>query len=204
MTDHPHRAALLVVDAQNDFCAGGALEVPQSRRVIDALNRHLETARRQHLPVYASRDWHPPRTTHFKPFGGEWPVHCVQHSVGAAFHPDLRLPRDILVVTKGDGDDAPGYSAFDGRLPSGETLLSDLQRRGITHLYVGGLATDYCVRASVLDALRAGLQVTVLDDAIAGVDVSPGDSARAREEMMRHGAAGGTTLEGGASAAAAS
>ena len=187
MTDHA-KSALLVVDVQNDFCTGGALAVPGSDAVITALNRHLDEAARAGMPVYASRDWHPANTTHFKDFGGLWPVHCVQSSSGAEFHPDLQLPRDTIIVSKGERDDAPGYSAFEGTTPAGEPLLADLQRRGVTHLYVGGLATDYCVRASVLDALKAGLEVTVLEDAIAGVEITPGDSERAREEMRTRGA----------------
>lgn len=186
--DDATRAALLIVDVQNDFCTGGALAVPGSEAVVAALNRHLEDAARAGIPIYASRDWHPAQTTHFKDFGGEWPVHCVQRSPGAEFHPDLRLPPDATIVTKGERDDVPGYSAFEGTTPSGEPLLADLTRRGIERLYVGGLATDYCVRASVLDALKAGLDVTVLDDAIAGVDVTPGDADRARDEMRARGA----------------
>lgn len=182
------QSALLVVDVQNDFCTGGALAVPQSERVIDALNRHIARASSSSTPVYASRDWHPPHTTHFKGLGGEWPVHCVQNSRGAEFHPALQLPTTAIVITKGDRADAAGYSAFEGTTPSGQTFLSDLRQRGITHLYIGGLATDYCVRASVLDALGAGLQVTVLDDAISGVDLTAGDSDRAREEMRARGA----------------
>jgi nicotinamidase/pyrazinamidase len=138
--------------------------------------------------VYASRDWHPALTTHFKEYGGAWPVHCVQNSPGAEFHRELHLPPDAIIVTKGDRADAAGYSAFDGVTADGNPLLSDLRRRGIRHLYVAGLATDYCVRASVLDALAAGFRVTLLEDAIAGVDVAPGDSARAIDEMRRHGA----------------
>jgi nicotinamidase/pyrazinamidase len=181
--------ALLVVDVQNDFCSGGSLAVPGSERVIASLNQHIRSAVNAGIPIYASRDWHPARTSHFADFGGEWPAHCVQDTVGARFHPDLQLPDDVIVITKGEREDSPGYSAFDGTTRKRRTFLQDLQERGIAHLYVGGLATDYCVRASVLDALNVGLQVTVLDDAIAGVDVTPGDSARAREEMQSMGAA---------------
>jgi nicotinamidase/pyrazinamidase len=186
--DHGRSAALLVVDVQNDFCTGGALAVAQSERVVEAMNRHLERAERDGLPVYASRDWHPRQTSHFADYGGEWPVHCVQGSTGADFHPDLRLPADVIIVTKGERDDAPGYSAFEGVTAEGRPLLDDLHARGIRHLYVGGLATDYCVRASVLDARRAGFDVTVLEDAIAGVDLAAGDADRALDEMRRQGA----------------
>ena len=191
---HSEHSALLVVDVQKDFCTRGALAVPGSEAVIDALNRHIDEARWRGIPIYASRDWHPPTTTHFKPFGGEWPVHCVQDSPGAEFHPDLRLPPDVTVVTKGDRPDAHGYSAFEGRTPDGRRLLEDLQQRGVTHLYVGGLATDYCVRASALDALGAGVGVTLLEDAVAGVDIQPGDSERAISELRERGAEFATAL----------
>lgn len=186
--DTSERSALLVVDVQNDFCTGGALAVPGSEGVVRALNHHIEHAVEAGMPVYASRDWHPQVTTHFEQFGGLWPVHCVQGSEGARFHPDLRLPPDAIVVTKGDRPDAHGYSAFEGRTAGGAPLLEDLQRRGITHLYVGGLATDYCVRASTLDALSSGIRVTLLSDAVSGVEVQAGDSERALHEMRDHGA----------------
>jgi nicotinamidase/pyrazinamidase len=181
-------SALLVVDVQKDFCPGGALAVPDGDRVVPALNRHIADAVARGWPIYASRDWHPPVTQHFQPYGGEWPVHCVRDSEGARFHPGLQLPASTIIISKGQAPDKPGYSALEGSAPDG-TLLSDhLHGRGIDHLYVGGLATDYCVKASVLDARRAGLQVTVLGDAIAGVDVQPGDSAKALEEMQAAGA----------------
>jgi nicotinamidase/pyrazinamidase len=176
-------SALLIVDVQNDFCAGGALAVPGSERVVAALNQYIDDAVARGIPVYASRDWHPPVTGHFQPFGGIWPVHCVQSSRGAAFHPDLRLPADAVVITKGDDPAQHGYSALEGHTPDGVPLLDDLRRRGITHLYVGGLATDYCVKESAIDAAAAGLRVTVLEDAVAGVDVQPGDSTRAIAAM---------------------
>jgi nicotinamidase/pyrazinamidase len=191
---NPGKSALLVVDVQNDFCSGGALAVPGSEDVVDALNRHIETARQRDVPVYASRDWHPALTTHFKDFGGEWPVHCVQNTSGAAFHPQLTLPPETIIITKGHRADEPGYSAFDGHAADGHSLLSELRRRGVTHLYVGGLATDYCVRASVLDALASGFKVTVLSDAVSGVDLQPGDSQRALEQMRSHGAEFATSL----------
>ncbi len=120
--------------------------------------------------------------------GGRWPVHCVQGTVGARFPSSLHLPPATTVLSKGEQVDTPGYSAFEGRTRDGTLLLDDLRKHDITHLYVGGLATDYCVRASVLDALSAGLTVTVLQDAVAGVDVRPGDSARAIAEMRKQGA----------------
>jgi nicotinamidase/pyrazinamidase len=180
--------ALLIVDVQNDFCNGGTLAVPGSERVVDALNAHIAEAVANGIPIYASRDWHPAETNHFTQYGGQWPVHCVRDSAGARFHPDLHLPPSTIIVTKGEQLDSHGYSAFEGRTPTGAPFLSELQASGITHLYVGGLATDYCVMHSVNDALSNGLQVTVLEDAVAGVDVQPGDSARALDEMRARGA----------------
>jgi nicotinamidase/pyrazinamidase len=180
--------ALLIVDVQNDFCPGGALAVPDGDRVAAALNRHIIDAVASGATIYASRDWHPATTGHFQPYGGEWPVHCVQNTAGARFHPELHLPSSTIIVTKGEHRDRAGYSAFEGHTPEGVALLADLRRRQIRHLYVGGLATDYCVRHSVIDALAAGLEVTVLKDAIAGVDVRPDDSARAIAEMRAAGA----------------
>jgi nicotinamidase/pyrazinamidase len=182
------RSALLVVDVQRDFCPGGALAVPEGDRVVPVLNRRIAEATARGWPVYASRDWHPAVTSHFKAYGGEWPPHCVQDTEGASFHPDLRLPDSAIVISKGEAPERPGYSAFEGRTPDGRTLLEDLRARGIDHLYVGGIATDYCVRHSVLDALRSGIAVTLLEDAVAGVELQPGDSTRAIEEMQRAGA----------------
>ena len=180
------RAGLLVVDIQNDFCAGGALPVPNGEQVVPALNLYIEEAAANGVSVYASRDWHPRVSNHFKTFGGPWPVHCVRNTEGARFHPNLRLPASAIVITKGEDSSSTGYSAFDGHTPEGKRFPTDLRERGINHLYVGGLATDYCVKHSVLDALSAGLRVTVLEDAIAGVD--PHDSVCAILEMRRSGA----------------
>jgi nicotinamidase/pyrazinamidase len=180
--------ALLVVDVQNDFCPGGALAVRGGESVVAPLNRAIAWTHAHGGRVYASRDWHVPDASHFNAYGGVWPVHCVQQTPGAAFHPALRLPDDATIVTKGDSPASDGYSAFEGHTPTGASLVHDLREKGVTDLYVGGLATDYCVRHSVLDALKTGLDVTVLTDAVAGVDVNPGDSEKALEEMRAAGA----------------
>jgi nicotinamidase/pyrazinamidase len=182
------RSALLIVDVQNDFCTGGALAVPGSEPVVDALNRYIDDAAARGMPIYASRDWHPAVTKHFTQYGGPWPVHCVQGTDGARFRGNLHLPPSAVVVTKGDDAEDHGYSALEGHTQDRTPFLADLQRAGITHLYVGGLATDYCVKHSVLDARAAGFAVTVLDDAIAGVDLAPGDSAQAIAQMRQRGA----------------
>ncbi len=180
-------SALLVVDIQNDFCPGGALAVPGGDRVIPVLNEAIAQFAAAGLPVFASRDWHPRDTKHFKDRGGPWPPHCVAGTEGAAFHPDLRLPPDAIVVSKGQDRNDDGYSAFEATTADGRTVVEELRRRGVTDLYLGGLTTDYCVRATALDARKAGFRVIVLAGGIAGIDAE--DSRRALEEIR---AAGGT------------
>jgi nicotinamidase/pyrazinamidase len=175
-----------LVDVQNDFCPGGALAVPDGDRVIPVLNRAIEQFEAKGSPIYASRDWHPSDTTHFRERGGPWPPHCVADTSGAAFHPQLRLPDDTIVISKGQDRRDDGYSAFEGVTGGGRTLVEDLRARGVTALYVGGLATDYCVRATVLDARRAGFPVTVLNEGIAGI--APDTEERAVDEMRQAGA----------------
>jgi nicotinamidase/pyrazinamidase len=186
-------SALLLVDVQVDFCPGGALAVAEGDRVVPVLNAWTRAFLAAGRPVYASRDWHPAASAHFVAGGGTWPPHCVQETPGAAFHPALDVPAGVVVLSKGmDPAESGGYSAFEAVDDHGQTLLDLLRRDGVRHLYVGGLATDYCVRASVLDARAAGLTVTVIRDAVRGVEVQPGDTARALAEM----AAAGATLRG--------
>lgn len=185
---HDSGDALLIVDVQNDFCPGGALAVPEGDQVVPILRRLAERFAAVGRPVYASRDWHPPDSTHFKENGGVWPVHCVQGTPGARLREDLHLPPSAAIVTKGHRRTDHGYSAIVGEVAGRGSLLEDLHGRGIDRLVVGGLATDYCVRHSVLDALRNGIAVTLLTDAIRAVDVEPGDGARALDEMSAAGA----------------
>ena len=180
--------ALVIVDVQNDFCPGGALAVPGGDRVAAPLGELAARFVAAGLPVFASRDWHPPDTSHFQPFGGLWPVHCVRDTPGAAFHPDLHLPPAAVIVSKGMDPNADGYSAFDAVSEDGFGLADQLAALGIAHLCVGGLATDYCVKATVLDALERGFAVSLLIDAVAGVNVNPGDADRAIEAMRAAGA----------------
>jgi len=162
--------------------------VPDGDRVVAPLNRCADRFAERGAPVYASRDWHPAVTTHFTPYGGAWPPHCIADTEGAQFHPGLRLPPSTVVVTKGGDPSRDSYSALDGCTADRANLLEDLRCRGIDHVYVGGLATDYCVKQSVLDALKSGIRVSVLTDAIRAVEVHPGDATRALEEMERAGA----------------
>jgi nicotinamidase/pyrazinamidase len=184
----PSRDALVIVDVQNDFCPGGALPVPQGDAVVAVLNRYAARFDARGAPVFASRDWHPARTRHFAADGGRWPPHCVQGTPGAAFHPDLRLPARTRVVSKGMDADADAYSCFQGSTETGTAFAAVLSQSGIQRLFVGGLATDYCVKATVLDALDAGFQVLVLQDAVRAVDVAPGDGEQALAAMRQAGA----------------
>jgi nicotinamidase/pyrazinamidase len=181
--------ALLIVDVQNDFCPGGALAVEQGDSVVPVLNEYVE---KLGIPVYASRDWHPVKTEHFKEFGGRWPPHCIRETAGAAFHPGLKLPADTIVVTKGTHPTDDGYSAFEGVAADGRALAYVLRSNGIRKLYLGGLTTDYCVRSSALDALGEGFEVVLLTDAIQGINVKPGDADRAIEQVIRAGASTAT------------
>ncbi len=176
------RRALIVVDVQNDFCPGGALAVERGDEVVEPLNRLMEKFLERGEPIYKSRDWHPAQTRHFAAYGGTWPVHCVQGTRGAEFHEDLLDDPRVRVVSKGLGDE-DNYSAFDGT-----TLAEDLRREGVEEVWVGGLATDYCVKNTVLDALRAGFRVRALSDAMRAVNLQPGDDRRALEEMRAAGA----------------
>lgn len=180
-------SALCIVDVQNDFCPGGALAVPNGDEVVPVLNSYLQRFTSVRCPVIATRDWHPPRSRHFKDFGGLWPVHCVRKTPGAQFHPDLQLPEKTIIISKGTEPDEDGYSGFDGKDSHGKQLAERLSEMKIDTLYIGGLATDYCVRATCLDALARGLKVFFLSDAIRGVNLSPDDSAKARHEIMAKG-----------------
>jgi nicotinamidase/pyrazinamidase len=176
------KQALIVVDVQNDFCPGGALAVAHGDEVVEPLNEQIDEFLERGAPVYKSRDWHPATTKHFEAHGGTWPVHCVQNTKGAEFHPALRDDPRITVVSKGLGD-TDCYSAFD------ETdLVSQLREQGVKEVVVGGLATDYCVKNTVLDALKHGFKVKLLENATRAVDLQPGDGDRAIEEMRAAGA----------------
>ncbi len=175
--------ALLVVDVQRDFMPGGALGVPAGDRVLAPLNRCIARFAAAGAPVFASRDWHPADHCSFADRGGPWPVHCVAGSPGAAFDPGLELPPRTEFVAKATERDREAYSALDRT-----GLAERLQALGVRRLVIGGLATDYCVLRTVLDARKLGLDVLVLSDAIAAVDVRPGDGERAIGEMAAAGA----------------
>ncbi len=170
--------ALIVVDVQNDFCPGGALAVGGGDGVVEPINRLASEA----SFVVATRDWHPPDHGSFAAAGGPWPVHCVRDTPGASLHPGIDVGRIDAIVDKGQSRDADGYSAFEGT--ELERLLRD---RGVDTVDVAGLALDYCVKATALDARRAGFDVVVHRDATRAVEVSPGDGERAVEELRAAG-----------------
>ncbi|HEX7230404.1 MAG TPA: bifunctional nicotinamidase/pyrazinamidase [Candidatus Binatia bacterium] len=180
--------ALILVDVQNDFCPGGALAVENGDEVVPVLNRYIERFVELRLPIFATRDWHPVKTTHFKAYGGVWPVHCVQGTHGAEFHPDLKVTPEITVVSAGMAADEDGYSGFLGRDSAGRSLAALLRDRAVDRLFVGGLATDYCVKHTVLDGIQEGFQVMLIGDAVRGVNLNPGDSEQAIQEMTAAGA----------------
>ncbi len=188
------RGALVIVDVQNDFCAGGSLAVPGGDEVVPILNEYARRFVGANLPIFATRDWHPERTSHFKEFGGVWPPHCVAGTRGAEFHPDLKLPAGTIVVSKGKRAEEDAYSAFQAEDDGGVSFTDSLKQLGIEHLMVGGLATDYCVQSSVHDAIAQGFKVTLLEDAVRGVDLEAGDSERELRNMKAAGA-GTATLD---------
>ncbi len=189
-TAYDSATALVIIDLQNDFASpGGSLRVPGAEQVVEEVNQQIAVARAAGAHVLYTQDWHPAHTPHFEPDGGSWPVHCVGETWGAAFHPDLIVSGEV--VRKGAGME-DGYSGFTVRdHESGDesaTLLEELLRdRGVDRVIVVGLATDYCVKATALDAVSKGFETSVLLDAVAGVEQEPGDTERARDEMRAAG-----------------
>jgi nicotinamidase/pyrazinamidase len=175
--------ALIVVDVQNDFCPGGALPIPRGDEVIPALNDYIKIFKKANTRIFTTRDWHPPNHVSFKAQGGPWPPHCVQNTEGAQFHPDLKLPADTAIVSKAMDPLKEAYSGFDGT-----ELASTLRKQGVARVFVGGLATDYCVKNTVLDGRKLGFEVVLLMDAVRGINVKPGDVTKAVDKMVESGA----------------
>ncbi len=192
MAEYDAKAALIVVDVQNDFADRvGSLYVRGGEEVVPIVNAEIEQAKAAGAFVVYTQDWHPTITPHFKEHGGIWPYHCLRHTWGAAFHPDLKVAGEV--VRKGTGGE-DGYSGFTVRDPqSGEERPTELEamlrERGVERVVIAGLATDYCVKATALDALRLGFAVTVLRDGIRAVDLQPGDGERALAEIAQQGGA---------------
>ena len=181
-------SALVIIDVQNDFCPGGSLAVAEGDSVVPVLNEYAEAFAAAGCLVVAERDWHPAETTHFIAQGGAWPPHCVQGTPGAEYHPGLRFPAGTVHIRKGMGANEDAYSAFEGRDDAGTLLAEILKQRGVSTIYVGGVATDYCVRATVLDGLKAGFKVVVIGDGCRAVNVQPSDGENALSEMQADGA----------------
>jgi len=177
------KVALIVVDVQNDFCPGGSLAVNHGDEVVQPLNRVIDSFRDMGLPIVFTRDWHPRNHISFKERGGPWPPHCVAKTTGAEFNPELHVPGDVVVISKATEPDFEAYSGFQGT-----GLASLLKQVGASELFVGGLATDYCVKQTALDALAEGFEVNVMTDCVRGVDVRKGDSDSALRLMARSGA----------------
>lgn len=174
---------LIATDVQNDFLPSGALPAPEGDRVIPPLNRAIRRFRAAGLPIVATRDWHPPDHISFRSRGGPWPPHCVQGTWGARFAEGLELPPDAIVISKATHPDQEAYSAF-----RGTDLDQRLRELGAQHLFVGGLTTEYCVSETVQDALERGYAVSILVDAVSGVEAQPGDSERALRRLLSLGA----------------
>lgn len=173
--------ALILVDVQKDFCPGGALAVDEGDEVVPVLNAWMQEAVRNGAFLAASRDWHPKDHISFHERGGPWPPHCIQGTEGAEFHPDLELPEGVVILSKADEPEREAYSAFDGT-----GLEEMLRQRGVRRVFVGGLAQDVCVRATVLHALDMGLETHLLLDATRPVDPAKGKAAL--KEMEKKGA----------------
>ena len=176
-------SSLILVDVQNDFCPGGALAVREGDLVVGVLNQYIHHFQSRLAPIFATRDWHPRNHISFKERGGPWPPHCVQNTKGADFHSNLNIPYGTTIVSKGFLMDQDAYSGFQGT-----DLGMRLREKGLKHTFIGGLATDYCVKNTVLDSLKYGFETYLLVDAIRGVNVRGGDAEKAIEEMVQAGA----------------
>lgn len=177
-----------MVDVQRDFCPRGALGVREGDKIIPVLNKYIEYFRKNKLPLFLSRDWHPKKTRHFKKFGGDWAAHCIKNTKGAEFHAKLKIPKEAFLIYKGMDPDKDSYSAFHAEDKYRNSLGNLLKILKVEELYIAGLATDYCVRFSARDAIKQGYKVRILADAIKGVDLKPGDSEKTLNEMREEGA----------------
>jgi nicotinamidase/pyrazinamidase len=192
VTTYDRSTALIVVDVQNDFVdPRGSLAVSGAPETVPTINDAIASALEAGALVVFTQDWHPPDTPHFEKDGGIWPVHCVRDTWGAAFYPDLRVPHEAETVHKGTGGE-DGYSGFTVRDPetgveSSTTLETLLRSREITRTVIAGFATDYCVKATAIDSVEKGFETAVLRDAVAAVDLQPGDGESALAAMEEAG-----------------
>lgn len=177
--------ALITVDGQNDFCPGGALPVKEGDQIVGLVNR----VRAAFQEIILTRDWHKPNSKHFKINNpkARWNTHCVENTWGAEFHPDLIVANAIIISKGMDPEDDGGYSGFEGFTKDGKTMAEYLRDKEVTEIYIGGLATDYCVKATALDAVKNGFKTFLLLDACRAVNLNPGDGEKAIQEMKEQG-----------------
>lgn len=183
-----HGDALSVTDVQNDFLPGGALGVLEGDKIMPPINRAIALFKKANLPIFFSRDWHPPDHCSFKDQGGPWPPHCVQNTSGAEFSTELEIPEGAIIVSKGTEKESEQYSTWEGHDAEGNTESVLMKKLEIRRIFIAGLATDYCVLNSVKDALGEGYEVYVSTDAVRAVNVNPGDGEKALNEMIGLGA----------------
>ena len=170
------------MDVQNDFLFGGSLPVPKGEEILPFLNYYLELFKKSEGKFFATRDWHPINHISFEAQGGMWPTHCICGTKGSEFHPKLKLPNNVIIISKASDPNKESYSGFD------ETeLYQELKTGKIFRVFLGGLATDYCVKNTVLDALKLGFKTFFLEDASQGIELRPGDVARSIEIMRKNG-----------------
>jgi nicotinamidase/pyrazinamidase len=184
------RYALVVTDVQNDFTPGGALAIRNGDKIIPPLNQVITQFADAGLPIFLTRDWHPPNHCSFKEQGGLWPPHCVKNTSGAAFHPNLRVPKNAKILSKATSADEEAYSGF-----KGTTLATELRKSGVDTFVIGGLATDYCIKNTVFDGLELGFRVSVLKDCVKGVNLKKTDAAASLRQMRVKGAEMTTSQE---------
>jgi len=165
-----NKKALIIVDVQNDFCPGGKLGISGGDKIVPKVNEYIKAFRGKDVDIFVTRDCHPKKTRHFSKYGGKWPDHCVKGTKGARFHPGLNIPEESVIVSKGMDPAKDSYSAFHAFDRKGNTFLKLLREKKIDTIYIAGLATDYCVKETGLDAIKKGFKVKILIDAIEGVD----------------------------------
>lgn len=174
--------ALIILDVQNDFLPGGMLAVSRGNEIIPILNRYIALFHTHGLPIFATRDWHPPNHSSFMQQGGEWASHCVAGTFGAEFPAELDLPSDTVIISKATKQEKDAYSGFDNT-----SLDSILKSSGVCRLFIGGMAMEHCVLRTVKDAVQFSYVTFVLEDAVRAFDRNPSDGLRALEEMAALG-----------------
>ena len=179
------KKGLIIVDVQNDFCPGGALPVPKGDEVVPVINKLIE--KDNFDLIVATLDWHPENHCSFVENGGPWPKHCIQNTFGAAFHPNLKVGKNWIIVKKAFLPEKDAYSGFEGKDDSGRGLIEILKIHHIRKIVVVGLATEYCVKATALDGIKYGFEVIVIKKGIRAVNVHPNDEEKAIEEMKNAG-----------------